>query len=374
MRSVSIAASVAALLVSSTAHAEDGQSPPLSIYGFARLDVLADSARMSDIAQPQWVLTTPPDGPATSEATMTPRLSRVGLSIDKWDLTNDSVFTGEGKLEVDFAGGSGSNAIRLRHAYAAIALSRYGELLAGQTWDLISPLFPTAQNDTQLLFAGNTGDRRPQLRLSITPTKKLTFAIAGAASGTVDAIDHSASMPAASPTLMLQWLAEYHPTKRNGDQIRVGVWGHIARDDLANGMRHAASSVGGHLYVPVQGRVIVFGEIYTGTNLADIGGGIGQGVNPTTGNVIHSTGGWAELAVIPTQRHMLSVGASIDRVRDGDVEIGDRERNATIYGVVLYKPRPTLQFGAEYLRWRTQYKAMNEGVANRMDMHLSVFF
>src|SRR5205814_1754458 len=106
-------------------------------------------------------------GHTDAELTMTPRLSRVGLGIESWDLR--SGVTGEGKLEVAFAGGSGTNALRLRQAYASIALEHIVELVAGQTADLISPLFPSAQNDTQLVFAGNTGDRRPQVQLAFTP-------------------------------------------------------------------------------------------------------------------------------------------------------------------------------------------------------------
>jgi hypothetical protein len=35
-----------------------------------------------------------------------------------------------------------------------------------------------------------------------------------------------------------------------------------------------------HLYLPVTRKLLALGEAYAGRNLADIGGGIGQGVNP----------------------------------------------------------------------------------------------
>jgi hypothetical protein len=71
---------------------------------------------------------------------------------------------------------------------------------------------------------------------------------------------------------------------------------------------------------------------------------------------------------------MLAVGSSIDTAASEDIEMGDRERNRTTYAVLRYKPRPSLQLGLEYLYWRTQYKDVGAGVANRVDLHASVFF
>src|SRR5438477_6874218 len=104
-------------LSASPALAED-EAPPVSIYGFARLDVLANDSRMSSLEQPTFVQSEPSGGQLDGAMTMTPRLSRVGLSIDPWQLARH--FTGEGKLEIDFGGGDDVNAIRLRQAYGQI--------------------------------------------------------------------------------------------------------------------------------------------------------------------------------------------------------------------------------------------------------------
>lgn len=366
----------ASLLVPAITHAED-EAPPLSMYGFARLDVLADDSRMSDIHQPLFVMREPAGGAFDGELTMTPRLSRLGLGIDEWELDDDDKLKGEGKLEVDFGGAGGVNVIRLRHAYAQVAIKNKIELLAGQTWDLISPLFPSAQNDMQLLFAGNTGDRRPQLRMSIYPTSKVRIAVAAAASGTLDPRDHDGDGQLdgmASATPMLQGLIEYRKRMRGDTAMRVGVWGHIARDELANGTRHPSRSIGAHVFLPAAPKMVWIAEVYGGNNVADIGGGIGQSINATTGRTIRAIGGWAEMAILPTRKHMLAAGASGDFARDSDLEMGDRLANRTAYGVLRYKPKESLQIGLEYLYWKTQYKGMSSGVANRFNMHLSVFF
>lgn len=366
----------ASLLAPAPAHAED-EAPPLSIYGFARLDVLADDSRMSDIHQAMYVMPEPDGGQFDGELTMTPRLSRLGLGIDEWEVDDDGDTKGEGKLEIDFGGGTGTNIIRLRHAYAQLNVKKKVELLAGQTWDLMSPLFPSAQNDLQLLFAGNTGDRRPQLRLSLFPSQHVRVAVAAAATGVLDQRDQDGDgqldgMAAATP--MIQGLIEVRKRMHGDAAMRFGVWGHVASDELADGTRHPSRSIGMHFFMPAAPMMVWMGEAYVGSNLPDVGGGIGQGVDPVTGEEIQSLGGWFESAVIPTRRHMIAVGFSGDLVRPDDVQMGDRTANGTIYGVVRYKPKTTLQLGLEYLYWKTVYKDAGEGVANRFNMHLSVFF
>jgi hypothetical protein len=329
---------------------------------------------MSDIAQPMYVTLEGTHGHYDGELTMTPRLSRVGLGIDRWQIAGG--VTGEGELEIDFAGGAGTNAIRLRKAYASISLAHVVELVAGQTTDLISPLFPSAQNDTQLLFAGNTGDRRPQLQLSLTPGDRFRAAIGVAPTGTISHADADGDgrldgMASLSP--MLQWLLEYRQ-RLHGDTLRFGVWGHAATSKLADGTQYTGASIGMHLYLPVASELIWLGEAYAGTNLADIGGGIDQGYNAMTRQTIRGAGGWFEVAALPSKHHMLAVGGSIDSARAADLASGDRELNQTFYGVLRYKPLSSLQLGLEYVYWRTKYKDVGEGVANRFDLHLSVMF
>jgi hypothetical protein len=85
-------------------------------------------------------------------------------------------------------------------------------------------------------------------------------------------------------------------------------------------------------------------------------------------------GGWIEAAVMASKRHMIAIGQSGDFVNEADLMQGDRASNTTMYGVLRYKPKLTLQLGLEYLHWRTTYLGMGTGVANRFNMHLSVFF
>ena len=367
---------ILAPLVPGVAHADEDESPPLSIYGAARLDILADDSRMSDIHAPLFVDREPAGGQVNGELTMTPRLSQVGLGIDEWDLDDAGHFKGEGKLEVDFGGGTGTDVIRLRHAYATVTVRHRFEILAGQTWDLISPLAPSVQNDTQLLFAGNTGDRRPQLRLSALPIDNVRIAVAAAATGTLDQRDLDGDgQPdgTASGTPMLQGLIELRQPIHHGGLLLLGLWGHVAHEELANGTSYPSRSLGVHLQLPSP-FIVWSGELYGGTNAADIGGGVGQGMATMTGSRVHSLGGWLEAAASPTHHHVIALGASGDFARETDVMPGQRLSNGTAWAALRYRPKSSLQIGIEYLYWKTQYRMTTPGIANRVDIHMSVFF
>lgn len=377
MRSPWLASAVPVLLalVPARALAED-EAPPLSIYGAARLDILADSARMDDIHSSLFV---EKDGAGATdgELTMTPRLSQIGLGIDQWELDDRGRYVGEGKLEIDFGGGAGTNAIRLRHAYATVTVRNKIEVLAGQTWDLISPLNPLVQDDTLLLFAGNTGDRRPQLRLSALPVDNVRIAVAAAATGTLDQrdLDDDGRMDGiAAGTPMVQGLIELRqPLRRGGRALLLGVWGHVAREELADGTRHPSRSLGMHVQVPAP-FMTWSAEIYGGTNASEIGGAVGRGVDPMTGRRTHSIGGWFEIALAPTKKHVLAIGGTGDLAAEDDVMPGDRSGNGTVYTALRYKPKASLQLGAEYLYWKTLYRGAGAAVANRVNLHVSVLF
>ncbi len=371
----SIAALAATLLLVSTPAVAD-ELPPLSIYGFARLDLIVDDSTMSDVERPMYVESeaTRPDD---VEMSLHPHLTRLGLSIDKWRAAEP--FDASGRLEVDFQNrGQGSMpTMQLRHAYFALSVRDKVEILAGQTWDLISPLFPAADNDTLLWNAGNTGDRRTQLRLTATPIDNIRYAIAVGMTGAVDAQDLDADGRldgVESATPMIQWLLEFRKRMFGETPMQIGMWGHFAKEELGDGTELDSRSFGAHLFFPLEDRITLLGEVYVGHDLSDIRGGIGQGVNPTTGEEIGAAGGWVELVGVITPRHMLAIGSSFDLPDSGDLEDGDRERNMTAYGVLRYRPRKALQLGAEYIRWVTDYKNTRRGAANRFGFHVALYY
>lgn len=353
------------------AHAQTASDgPTVDLHGFVRLDVIFDDSRMQNPQFPFFVLSEP-DG-SDPELTIHPRLTRVGLDAEQ--RLEDTVDVA-GKIEIDFqAGGSESRQlIRLRHGYLALE-SGMVEVLAGQTWDLISPLWPAANNDGMMWNAGNLGDRRPQLRVTALPALgagTLRLAAAAGLTGAIDGQDVDMNgrpdgLDATLPTA--QMLAEMRLAPLLG-----GVWAHYARESLDDGTDFESLAVGAHVKLDITEDIWVQGEGWYGQNLDDVRGGIGQNVN-AGGEEIRSTGGWIEAGARPLPPYQVAVGFTIDDPIDEDVDPGARERNMALYLAQQLRPWKPVMFALEYLFWTTDYQDAARGRAHRVDAHASFFF
>ena len=366
------AAALAACLSTSPALAE---KPALSLYGFIRLDIIVDSQPTDRVQEPMYVLSAT-DPPQSGSFSLHPRASRIGLTVDDWSPVGN--LDSEGRLEVDLMGGTRDRpSLRLRHAYFTFAADRFAELLLGQTWDLMSPLFPAANFETMMWNAGNTGDRRPQFRLTLTPFDKYRFGFSIGPGGELSLRDNDGDGRGdgeASMVPMVQWLMEYRQRFRRAGILRLGIWGHAAFERHGDGTEYESWSFGGHLYLPLSRRLTLLGEFFRGQNLGDVRGGIGQGINVVDGREITATGGWAELAYTPSRRHLLAIGTTVDQADIDDLESFDRRRNATYYAAIRYRPHRAVQLGAEYIRWITDYVDLSRGTNNRVDLFASMAF
>ena len=155
----------------------------IDFYGFIRTDFIIDSQRPNSAQSPQWIV----DG-TEDNFTLHPRLTRFGMNYNGGEVGD--LGTIGGKLEIDFQnGGSDSRARpRYRHAYMTLDMGD-AQLLIGQTWDLVSPLYPAANSDTLMWNTGNLGDRRTQIRYSRSLSDGLDFAVAAGLTGAVDQKD-----------------------------------------------------------------------------------------------------------------------------------------------------------------------------------------
>lgn len=375
IRLSAVALSLGLALAAAPAHAD---RPALSIYGFARLDLIVDDSQTSDIRQPLHVASEPDPAPGGAFS-IHPRLSRIGLTMDEWEPIDN--LDSRGKFEIDFHGAAQNMAIRVRHAYFTLELFDIATLLVGQTWDLYSPLFPAANNETLMWHAGNTGDRRPQLQLTVMPFDRLRIALALGQGGGMESLlgDADNDLNGVVDTAerggeMLQWLVEYRERWWTRTPARIGIWGHAGQDRWDDGSEYTSWSVGAHLFLPLSRRLTMLGEFFYGRNLDDIRGGTGQGINPVTLATIGAVGGWLELAYTPTRRHMIALGGTMDNPRSADLEDGQRDSNAAGYLVTRYRPSDAFQLGLEYTYWRTDYKNAPVGDDNRVNLHLTLFF
>ncbi len=171
-------------------------SSKFKIYGFLRLDAIYDNSRPNNTQVIAFVRSEDPQAIAAfradpnafgginpetfaareneSDLTIHPRLTRIGIDFDGPTIDALNGAKVSGKMEIDFynnalVGQSESRAaIRMRHAYLKLVWTDLS-VLAGQTNDVISPIFPVVNPDLVMWGAGNLGDRRPQLRSEFSP-------------------------------------------------------------------------------------------------------------------------------------------------------------------------------------------------------------
>jgi uncharacterized coiled-coil protein SlyX len=375
----------------------------IKFYGFLRGDLAGDTDRMSTDTQLPFFVLSPADPSQTlrktGDITVHPRLTRFGVDITPPKLPSGWAATG--KLEIDFfntvidrqaAGGplsrdliSNSRAApRIRLAYAQVSKGDF-YLLAGQTWDVISPLFPSYNAEVLMWNAGNTGDRRPQFRVGYEPkVGKGKFSIVGeiGASGAVDGQDLDGDgfrdgEASAKPTGQLR---VGYSGPLNGQTWSVGVWGHGASQQLNRSLiagrdEFTSSLVGMDLTIPILKNLTFRGEAWKGRGLSDVRGGIGQSINTTTGQVIGAAGGWAELSLRINSHYTVSGGKTLDNPYASDISAANgRVRNGAYYITNRFTVERGLAFGFDYGRWQTRYKALPTGNNNRFNLFVQQSF
>lgn len=352
----------------------------LRFYGFVRTDVILDDSRMDSAQSPLFVLSEAEGAGNRNNFTMHPRLTRFSIDLFGPQLAPAGNARIGGRIELDFQnGGRESRAIpRFRHAYLTLAW-RNASVLVGQTSDLISPLFPAANNDTLMWAAGNIGDRRAQIRTTVQSTgPRLQFSVAGSLglTGAVDQLDLDENgirdgEAAGVPNLQGRAGLTYPVGTR---RFSAGLWAHRAQMEtttaIAGETDFPSHAFGVDAELPLGGRFVVRGEAWAGRNLSDIRGGIGQSVNRTTGRGIESRGGWAEIGGDITPRYSVFAGITEEAPEEGDVPQGGRTRNGAWYLVNRVNAGRAFVVGADYLRWRTEYAGLPEGTDNRVNTYV----
>lgn len=361
----------AALTIGQSAMADDQQSFQAKLYGYIKLDGSFDRNITSHGNFVMWVnprLT----GEDDAQFNMTANQSRIGVNLKGEGFGETQV---NGKIEFDLYGGvSGATVaqnkalLMLRHAYFTIQ-SGNTRLLAGQSWDLVSPLNPGTLNYPVLWGCGNIGYRRAQLTLSQTlpVNEKMSATIAGGAFRTIgDDLTPSITLAAgetadgqddgtdaAIPSVQGRLDVKYTFSKSSNLNWGVsGLWGRLhAATNLGNSKSYESWGAMGHLAVTFSPAMGFSGEIFTGKNLGSYFGGILQ---KSTVDGVAATGGWASAWWQAGSRVKFSAGLGIDDPEDSDLTSG-RSRNSSVFGNVTYALLPQAKVGFELSHWQTDY-------------------
>jgi hypothetical protein len=355
----------------------------LTIYGFLRMDVYYNTARADNVVIPFRVIAE--DGVAAGnnddQFAMDPRLTRLGFDFNLGKVMEAAA---TGKLETDFAnfpaGVSESRATpRIRLAYFQLESGKWW-LRMGQDWDVASPLFPTANNETLMWNAGNPGDRRPQIRWFCKCGGAVTVDMAIGLSGAVSNQDLDAGAPPFTSTERDGFDAGWPNyqvraawTSSGERKIVVGIWGYIGgieTDTAFGGETDFLSWMGGlDFTVPMGAKLILRGEVWFAQAAGDIRANAGQTINTATGEEIDGLGGWIELRFLQSEKWNWHVGGTIDDPDDSNLPAAGIDANFTIYVGVIRHWTKTFRTGFDVIYWETQYANDTLGNMLRFDFY-----
>jgi hypothetical protein len=334
----------------------------VQLYGYIKLDVAFDTASISNGDFARWV-ESEANRHNDPQINITANQTRLGLNFSG---PSAKSMTTSGRLEMDFYGGGTENKPipMMRHAYLLLTWPQLNlSLLAGQTSDVISPLYPNTLNYTVAWWAGNIGYRRPQLRVSkdFGSTDILTLQLAISRTvGDANPFGPPADTGEASgiPTTQAR-IAYTFPMLSK--KATIGISGHYGKDeydiDPMGHCRHFESWSGnGELILPLWEKIEFRGEMFYGQNMDEYLGGIGQGINLKEMREIRDLGGWGQFALGPFGKWTFDLGGSADDPNDNDLNPGDRSLNIAYWGNCLYDITRAVQVGLEGSYWVTNYK------------------
>jgi hypothetical protein len=363
---------VLVMVFTTSVFAEEKPSIKFNLYGKIKLDGAYDQNLTSHGNFAMWVK--PQEyGKNDEQFNMTANETRIGVKMSGQGYKELNV---GGNIEFDLYAGVGGGTVaqnkamlQLRHAYVSLQ-SGGTKLIAGQTWDIISPLNPSTLNYPVLWGCGNTGYRRPQISLwhsfggqsttatiatgffrtigtDLTPT--LTLAAGETSEGSDDGTD--AGIPSFQGKLDVTH-------KFSGGSARFGasgMWGQLkAETNQGSSQTYESWAVVGHLMLSFASGFGISGEVFSGQNMGSYFGGV---LNGSTIDGVSTFGGWASAWAKLSPKVKLTSGFGMDNPKSEDIGVGSRSKNTTIFGNIQYTLVSNVVLGVEVSNWETEYKA-----------------
>jgi hypothetical protein len=341
--------------------AEAEEKVSVKPYGFIKLDTLYETGNSS---HGNYILWAKDPGQSSGLFYVTARETRLGLAIKG---IKAGSFKVSGKVEVDFhSSGSEENKPYnfMRHAYLEISNGSFS-IIAGQTWDIISPLNPSTLNYSVLWGGGNIGYRRPQLSLrQELKSGKSVFTLQAGIFRTIaadydnDGIeDGSAS---GFPTFQGRIAGKFALGKKSS--LQLGFSGHYGKS--TGTPEFSSNSVNVDVLLVFSPGFKLLAEYFSGKNLGTYLGAAGQSVNLDTGKEIEARGFYINAVINPSKTLQLSAGWGRDDPEDATLSPGNRAKNTALFGNLRIN-LGSLGIGLEISHWSTAYLAMDRQETTR---------
>ena len=326
---------------------------------------------------------------------MTLRQSRFGLRYQGPKAGGAQI---SGQFEFDLLGGKAAfgNGINMDLFRVRLALGRLDwenfSLVAGQDWSIFAPLNPTTLAEFAIpgfSASGNPWIRMPQLRaelrhsysdatriqlqLAATDPDMGDYQTAAFSSGRTPGIGERGRAPGGEARLGLT-------TRAQDRDFSVGLSSHYARGKNAGmiGMRNVQTGVDSwgvalDYTLPISKKFILTGEAFEGRALGIFSVNTGQAILPvgTVGeHGVESRGGWAQAQFNLNPKWQVNVAYGIDLANARQLRTGDRSKNQTYMGNLMYKFSPHVTFAWEWRRFLTDFR--NQRSADEQGDHANM--
>ena len=307
------------------------------------------------------------------------RNSRLGLNVGGPKLKLCGGIDSGGRVETDFQNivltTENRATLVLRHAYVELKNDEW-RLLAGQTWDVISPLLPGVWNAGACWDAGNVGYRRAQIRgeryLKCSNDALTTAQLSLNTQIFEDNSSTCCGEPSDWPIVEGRIAWTFAGRNDSTRKTTVGLSGHIGEEQfdhsiVGRNIKRRTWSGNLDLFFPLTDRLGMQGELYVGENLGAFMGNIGQGMNIQSLAAIRGAGGWFDVWFDWTPDLHSHFGYSLDDPVDSDLASGQRRYNQCYFGNLEWYLTKTFVVACEVSSWRTLYVDRLPGDAVRIE-------
>lgn len=345
----------------------------LTPYGFFALNTIYSTRRTETGAFTAFVLS--PQTQGEGAFIVDARQSLVGIEVSGPPIAALGNAESRGCVELDFFGNfitENRTSLLLRHAYVEFSNDAF-RIVAGQAWDVISPLNPGTIDYAAGLFAGNIGYRRAQLQFERFVHLSDAAQLSIATSINQDIVTDFATEPGVVREPSNWPVLEGRAAVAWGtlvalEQAEVGISGHIGEtgfDFLTAGppplnlppeddARFLTWSANIDFSLPLTQRVRLRSELFLGANMSPFFGGIGQGVCPCERRAIRTGGGWLDISIDWTDQVRSFLGGGIEDPANSDILVG-RTLNRFLFANIVWQISPELSTAFEIGHWQTAH-------------------
>ena len=375
---------------------KSGRKLPVSLYGTLLFNAGYNTAG-GNIQDVPLFLTKQNSDPTGGDKNFyeTARQTRIGLSFTPVDALGGKL---SGVFEFDMYGGQTAlptgvsmNLFRMRHAYGRLDWDHVA-VEAGQDWSIFAPLNPISFSEygiPSLTASGNAWGRYPQIRVEVKNSSGSAHQFLWqVAASDPNMGDYPTNLFSASRTPLIgergrmpsmQTRVAYSKL-HNDRRFTVGLSGHYGRGKNAGtiGALNVQSPVDSwgvalDYLLPLTSHFTLTGEAYEGRALGtySVANGEAIGAVGTVGaHGVESRGGWSQAQWSLAKQWQLNLGYGLDVPKASQLPVGNRSRNQTYMGNIIYKLNLNINLALEYRRLLTDFH--NQILANERGDHVDL--